>query len=257
MSTLLALIVEVILVRFYGKKNNTFLFIGTGFLGASFLDGYHAVVTSAFFKPFMPSDLPALIPWSWVASRQFLSILLFFGFLAWLREQRLGDKGRFSEGTVYLFSGIFTLASFLFFAFAPLPRAYYPELVFHRPEEFLPALFFLLALIGYLRKGLWREDAFEHWLVLSLIVGVVGQTVFMSFSGTLFDFEFDAAHTLKKVSYVCVLTGLMISMYSLFRVAEEGTRKLAIANTNLRGEIGERARRGRDSRTGKRTSASI
>ena len=44
-STLLAMIVGTMaLVRFYAKKNNTFLFIGTGFLGTSFLDGYHAIV---------------------------------------------------------------------------------------------------------------------------------------------------------------------------------------------------------------------
>ena len=68
-ATLLALIVGAMaLVRFYAKENNTFLFIGTGFLGTAFLDGYHAIVTSDFFKPFMPSELPALIPWSWVAS---------------------------------------------------------------------------------------------------------------------------------------------------------------------------------------------
>jgi hypothetical protein len=74
-ATLLALTVAAMaLVRFYSRKNNTFLFIGTGFLGTAFLDGYHALVTSAAFKPFMPLDLPALIPWSWVASRQFLSV---------------------------------------------------------------------------------------------------------------------------------------------------------------------------------------
>ena len=33
------------LVRFYSKKDNTFLFIGAGFLGTAFLDGYHTVVT--------------------------------------------------------------------------------------------------------------------------------------------------------------------------------------------------------------------
>ncbi len=51
-ATLLAATVGVMaLVRFYSKKDNTFLFIGAGFLGTAFLDGYHAVVTSAFFKP--------------------------------------------------------------------------------------------------------------------------------------------------------------------------------------------------------------
>ena len=221
-ATLLAATVGAMaLVRFYSRQDNTFLLIGTGFLGTAFLDGYHAVVTSAFFKPFMLSDLPSLIPWSWVASRQFLSIFMFFSFLAWLREERHGAAGRISDKTAYLFTSVFTLASFLFFAFVPLPRAYYPEIAFHRPEEFAPALFFLLALIGYLWKGSWKTDVFEHWLVLSLVVGLVGQAVFMSFSGRLFDLEFDLAHTLKKVSYVCVLTGLLIGMFHLFRRVEE------------------------------------
>ena len=227
-ATLLASIVGAMsLVRFYSKKNNTFLFIGTGFLGTALLDGYHAAVTSAFFASYLPSELSSLIPWSWVASRLFLSVLLCLSWLAWIREQRLGEAGRISERSVYLVAGGLTLASFLFFAFVPLTRGYYPEFVFHRPEEFVPALLFMVALVGYLRKGKWRDDAFEHWLVLALIVGFVSQAVFMSFSGQLFDMEFDAAHLLKKVSYVCVLTGLLISMHSIFRRAEKDRSSLA------------------------------
>ncbi len=238
-ATLLALMVGVMaVVRYYTRKDITFLFIAAGFLGTSFLDGYHTLVTSQFFKPYMSSDLPLLISWSWVASRQFLSILMFLSLLAWQREKRLGEAGRISEKTVYLSIAVFTLLSFLFFAFVPLPRAYYPEIVFHRPEEFAPALFFLLALVGYLRKGEWRRDSFEHWLVLSLIVGFVGQAVFMSFSGRLFDFEFDAAHMLKKVSYICVLTGLLISMHAIFRREEEsGQRIRAIVDNVIDGIV--------------------
>ncbi len=165
---------------------------------------------------------------------------MFLSILAWLREQKLGDSGRISEKTVYVFAALFTLASFLFFAFVPLPRAYYPEIIFHRPEEFLPALFFAMALVGYLRKGAWRHDAFEHWLVLSLIIGVVSQAGFMSFSGQLFDMEFDAAHLLKKVSYICVLVGLMVNMYTIFRRAEESAASLTAANKSLRSEVTER-----------------
>lgn len=220
-ATMLAAVVGAMsLVRFYSKKDNTFLFIGAGFLGMAFLDGYHALVTSQFFRPYMPSDLPSLIPWSWVASRQFLAILMFLSWFAWLREERLGETGKVGERAVYFFSAAFTLASFLFFAFMPLPPAYFPEIVFHRPEEFGPAIFFLAALVGYLKKGRWRDDSFEHWLVLSLIVGFVGQAVFMSRSGQLFDYQFDLAHLLKKVSYVCVLTGLLINMFTIFRHAE-------------------------------------
>ncbi len=222
LAFLLALAVGAMaLVRFYAKKNNTFLFIGTGFLGTALLDGYHAVVTSAFFAPYLPSDLGSLIPWSWVASRLFLSALLCLSWLAWKREQRLGAEGRIGENTVYLAAGVLTVLSFLFFVFVPQPRAYYDEIIFHRPEEFVPAALFLVALVGYLRKGAWRNDAFEHWLVLSLIVGFLSQAVYMSFSDRLFDLEFDAAHLLKNVSYVLVLIGLLLSMYTMVRQSEE------------------------------------
>ena len=157
----LALIVGALsLVRFYTKKNNTFLFIGAGFFGTAFLDGYHAIVTSVYFRAFMPSDNASLIPWSWIASREFLAVFMLLSFLAWRREEKLGDRGQISERSVYLFSFAFTMASFLFFAFVPLPRAYYAEFFFHRPEELIPAVFFGLALIGYLQKGYWRHNAF-------------------------------------------------------------------------------------------------
>lgn len=234
-ATLLALMAGAMaLVRYYSQKESIFLFLGAGFIGTGFLDGYHAIVTSAYFTAMMPSDLPSLIPWSWVASRQYLSILMFLSWIVWAREERLGAAGRFTERTVYVGTAIFTLASFLFFAFAPLPIAYYPGIFFHRPEEFVPALFFLLALIGYLRKGHWRHDIFEHWLILSLIVAFIGQAVFMSHSGKLFDYEFDVAHTLKKVSYICVLTGLLISMYAIFHREEKTALSLKVSEERFR-----------------------
>ena len=232
---LLALMVGVMaLSRFYARKNNTFLFIGAAFVGTALLDGYHAAVTSSYFASHFPSAPASLFPWSWIASRWFLSVLLFLSWLACIREDRHGEAGRIRERTVYCSVGLLTLSSFIFFAFVPLPRAYYPEIIFHRPEEFLPAAFFLLALCGFLYQGRWKTHSFKHWLVISLIVGVVSQTVFMSFSGQLFDMEFDAAHLLKKVSYVCVLTGLVISMYHLFKQEEERTDQLGA-------EIAERA----------------
>ena len=233
-ATLLAAIVGMMaLVRYYSKADAVYLFIGVGFLGTAFLDGYHAFVTATYFTRFMPSDPRQLIPWSWVASRQFLSVLMFLSCLAWRREERLGVTGRIPDRSVYFGAGFFTLASFIFFAFVPLPAAYYPETFFHRPEEFGPALFFGLALFGYLRKGRWRDDAFEHWLVLSLIVGFISQLVFMSHSEALFDYEFDVAHTLKKISYVFVLIGLMLSMSAIFRKAGEDEQRVRIKAAEL------------------------
>lgn len=229
-------------MRYYSRKSITILYIGTGFLGTALLDGYHTIVTSHFFAPFLPSDLPSLIPWSWIASRMYLSLLLWLSWLAWYWRDKSKGSLRARELSVYGMTAVLTLASFLFVAFVPLPKAYYSEFIFHRPEEFVPALFFLMALVGYLRKGDWRHEAFEHWLVLSLIVGFVAQAVFMSFSGRLFDMEFDAAHMLKNVTYVLVLTGLLISMFLTFRQAEAGAQQLASVNEDLRQEIEVRER---------------
>ena len=233
-ATMLALTIgAVAMIRFYSKKQNTYLFVGIGFFGTAFLDGYHAVVTSSFFAQYLPSGIAALIPWSWNASRTFLAVLMVLSLWAWRREQRLGTVGQISERFVYSTVGLLTLASFLFFTLVPLPRAYYPEFFFGRPEEFIAGAFFLAALLGYLQKAAWRQDQFENWLVLSLIFGFVCQVVVMSRSFALFDSMFDLAHTLKIISYLCVLTGLFINTYHLFDEAQHSREILAESNGYL------------------------
>src|SRR5579864_4846823 len=55
-ATFLAMLVGILaLVRFYSQKENIFLFLGTGFIGTSFLDGYHALVSSLVFTQVFPS----------------------------------------------------------------------------------------------------------------------------------------------------------------------------------------------------------
>ena len=234
-ATLLALIIaSMALVRYYTKKDRLFLFIGAGFFGTAFLDGYHTLVTSTFFEEYMPSDQPSLIPWSWIASRVYLSAFMLLSWLVLYGKNKLWQTLFGQDKIIYGFAGIFTLASFMFFVMVPLPPAYYPDIVFHRPEEFVPALLFLAALAGHVRHGGWRTNEFEHWLVLSLIIGFTSQVAFMSFSGRLFDFNFDTAHLLKKVSYLCVLIGLMISMFVIFRREEEIQNQLRLKTYNLK-----------------------
>lgn len=77
MATLLSFFVGVIaLVRYYSQKTLSYLILGTGFLGASLLDGYHTVVTSSLCGGCTPSLFSALIPWTGVVSRLFLSMLM-------------------------------------------------------------------------------------------------------------------------------------------------------------------------------------
>lgn len=228
-ATLLALFVGAMsLIRFFSERDSQFLYIGAGFLGTALLDGYHTVVTSSYFQPYMPSDMPHLVPWSWIASRLFLSVLMFVSWLLWFRYR---DDMAFVPDTRIVFgaTALATLCSFLFFLIVPLPTPTLEVAIVHRPFELVPAIFFFLALAGYLYKGDWRHDSFDHWLILSLIVGLATQTVFMPFSDQIYDTEFNVAHFLKKASYLSVLTGLLISLYRTYLNLKAETEKRAHA----------------------------
>lgn len=228
-ATMLAIVVgPIALVHYYSKKNNQFLFIGSAFIGTALLDGYHMVVTSDLFAihspSFWPSAPPTLIPWSWNASRIFLSLMLLLSYLMQKREDRLGEAGRIRPALVFGVTGLLTFATFIFFMFYPLPPAYYEGPMFGRPEEFVGALFFGLALIGYWRKGRWRHEAFESWLMLALIASVFTQALFMSRSFQIYDGMFDVAHLLKIISYGFVFTGLLIDTSQTYNRAKLTTR---------------------------------
>jgi len=229
-ATLLALFVGVLaLVRFYSRKDNTFLFIGTGFIGTGLLGGYHTIISVAALEQYSPSPPSALIPWSGFIPRFFLSVLLWLSWVFGGRETTRGESGRAPELTVYLIASLWTLGCFCLVAFVTLPFGYGVVPVFHRLQEFLPAFFLILAAGGYVRKGRWKSDPFEHWLVLSIIL-CVSQSVFMAASDRLYDTMYIASHVVRLLSYLCTLVGLIIAMYRIFlaeeNIVEERTREL-------------------------------
>src|SRR5436309_1158015 len=196
-AVVLALGVAAIsLLRFHSRKSDTFLLIGSAFVGVAVLDAYHAAQA--------PNLLTTSPPWSWLASRLFLAV-----FLWWSAPTRrwVPFEARLDQRRVYLLAGAVTLACLAFFTFTPLPSAYFPDFALRRPAELLPAFFFLLAFVRHLRWGRWREWSFEHWLMLALLI---------------------------------VLAGLLGSMYSLFQQADESAVALARVNAELQAEMDER-----------------
>ncbi len=242
LSTVLGLVVGLLaLVRFYSKKRGTYLFIGTGFLGTAFLDLFHAVMSSGAVGSWDPEELLQLSSWTFTASATFLSVFLFVSWLAWRQESKGPEAEEIKEVPVYL-TAIF-LTVFIFIAFLLVFNVYgmsaavYPDSIVPQPAEFFPALFFLLALGGYLGKGHWRFDAFEHWLIIALVISVMTHGAYMPFSGEFFDADFDAAHALKALSYMTVFIGLMASVYVTFRREEEAAEAAREANSALAREI--------------------
>src|ERR1700676_869265 len=242
-ATFMALVTGAMaLVRYYTKKSVAFLLLGSGYLGAGLHDGYHAILTSSFLVGHMPSSLAALTPWSGVNSRIFLSLLMYASVLTWKGDRQRLEPNKKTEFIVYLAVGIWTALSFFCFAVVPLPSTYYPNLLIHRPTEIGPLLFFGLATAGYLRKATWKTNAFELWLVLSLIMATSGQLIYAPFYRLIYDPLFFATHVLKVVGYLCALIGLFISMHSIFRREAENTTHLLRTNQSLAAEIAQRER---------------
>ncbi len=242
MATLLAFVVGALaLVRFYSRKQATFLLIGTGFLGAGLLDFNHVILTTDLIVARPQGELEDLFAWSWTAERVFLSLWLLWSFVAWRQEVHAGEGEAVHEASVYATTLILTLGNLFFFELVPLTGAHASGLPVSRPAEFLPALFFVLTLAGFLYKGTWRRDAFEHWLVVALIISGMAHIGFISLSEQRFDAMFQAAHLLKIASYLAVLAGLLSSVYATFRREGKVLTALTAANTALEREIDVRA----------------
>ena len=228
------------LVRYYSKRSNLFLLLGSGFLGAACLDCYHALITSSFLAGLTPSALSALTPWSGATSRVFLSAVMCLILWASKRDLRQPEAGSLRASLVYLIFGACTLLSFLLFAIVKLPPAYYPNLFLHRPGELLPACLFAVAALGFLRKGSWKSDSFEHWLVLFLIVSAGGHLLYMAFSHRLNDGLYVASHITKILGYVFVMAGLFSNMQLIFEREAKTTVDLQQTNDVLAAEITQR-----------------
>ena len=240
-ATLLALMTGAMaLVRYYTRKSSTFLLLGSGFLGAALLDGYHAVAGSTSPVGHTLSAFTFTAAWSGTSSRVFLSLLMFASLLTWNAETEPPTGRRIRESVVYSLVGAWTLVSFLFFSLVQLPPAYYRNFIVRRPLELVPALFFGLAAVGYWRKGTGRTDDFEHWLVLSLIVAAASHVGYMALYGAPLDSSFFAGHVLKLLGYTLVLAGLFTSMFSIFKREAENTTRLGLANQTLATQIIER-----------------
>lgn len=237
-ASLLAFIVGALaLVRFYSKKQETFLLIGVGFLGTGLLDLFPAILATGWMGIWTNDELEGLATWSFTASGTFLSLFLLSSWVTWRSARSRPRKEPIREVTVFLTALLLFVIIFAVFDLFPLGGALQPDQVVRQPAELIPGLIFLLTVIGYLVKGHWRVDAYEHWLIVALLVGIMAHGAFMPFSSGYYDSLFVAAHAIKILSYGCVLVGLLASVYLTFRREEEIAEITRDANTALAKEI--------------------
>jgi signal transduction histidine kinase len=227
----------IALARYYTKKSISFLALGAGFIGTALLDGCHATITSSFLAGKIPTALAPLASWSGSASAFFLSLLVCACLWADV-DRRQRDVSRVREILVYIAVGAWTLASFWILANINLPAAF-SNFKVHGISERVLCVFFTVALIGYLKKGAWKKEVFQHWLVLSLIA-MAAEQLAMSTYTRLFDLTFFFAHGLKIVGYMLALNGMFASMFVTFKSEQKLATTLGVLNQQLAGEISVR-----------------
>ncbi|NQV28494.1 MAG: PAS domain S-box protein [Rhodopirellula sp.] len=236
-ATVFALVVGTLsLVHFYANGSVIHLCVGAGFVGTGLLDGSHAFLTSTWYAKFASSAPDSLIPWSWNASRIFLGAFLVLSCRAQDRQDQRPDDSIIEAKFVYV--GVLTLAvlCFLFFAFVPLPTGYTVGFI-GRPEELISAGLFAIAAVLLVRRGAWRRSPFSYWLLASVLLSIVVQSMVMSRSAKLFDTPFGLAHLMKVVSYVMVLFGVIYNIHILYRTSAQMTLQISQGEAKLRGII--------------------
>ena len=232
------------LARYYARRNNTYLLVGVGFLAAAILMIYAGVLSTTLMEVVLPHErAEAIAPWCFYSARLVLAVMLLASARSWRREEVLGVHGRFNAAYIYVTVGTLVVMAAAACTLIPLPPTYDPVRFIPRPQEVITGVVFGLALASYLRKGQWRSDAFDHWLILYLIIAVLSQLALMWASAQLFDPMANLVRVLSLAGHLCVVLGLLISMYQHFVTAEPHAPPNWRASTRRwRAQIGVRQR---------------
>lgn len=229
-------------VRYRTKPSDRVLLLACAIGGAAALDGYHAVVTSPWFVAAMPSTADRLIPWSWLASRLYLAVMM-VGAQWWLL---VPSRPALPPRRIVALAALVVLAVGALFVIVPVGPAMRPHGV-GRPQDLLPAVLFLLALGLLLRRSAQSPDRRDPAKAAFLAVGAVAQLV-MPASDTLFDGPFVAAHLLKLASYLVLFGELLVDVQAAWQREQALTAHIHAQAAELAQRNRELAQRNADLR---------
>lgn len=238
-TLLAALIGAIAVLRYCARRSGPVLLIACGFLGTAAINGVHTYVTTESYIAYMPSDFGLLMGLSDMAVQQLLAIILLSSALA--GHRRVGTDKDAKEGHWWLCIGAFLFAAVVFTITNSfqIPAFEVFGIAFPNAKEIIPGLFLMAAFAAYFVKGDWRRHAFDHWVMIAIILACASDVIFMARSSWVFDFEFNTAHLLKLVSFLCVLTGLMTSLYYALRDEEQRADQLHAAKTKAEHALAE------------------
>jgi PAS domain S-box-containing protein len=233
----LALVLGVLsLVRYYSRRRRTYLFVGTAFLASGILDLFvvasHPLVTTWVGD----AAVEGFLPWSWLVSRGFLAIYLFLSLQA-SRGSRPVVPRIDGERNVYLTAALALVVAMGSFSLLRGAPPVFESFFFRQPLELIPATFFFLTGIGYLRRGNWHKDVFERWFIAGLLLATLVHLFFTGRSAVPLDTLFVVGHGLKLLSYAAILIGVLMGVHITFRREERALEAIQEINDVLGREV--------------------
>lgn len=212
----------VTLVRFQGTQDRISLILGSGFL----LSGTLLTASSLLFFQFL-QETPVHLRWgpvSWWVGRIVLGLLLVVAllvehFVPRSRRPRLEIAGALF--TVVLLTYVITAAlRHLPTETSPHALAFIPS-----PQQLLPAVLFLVALVWFRRRLQIEDSAFDRALYSAAWMNVAAQLA-ASQSARVLDSPFVLAQALTVTSYAVALGGALLDNARLF----EQVQHLAVSD---------------------------
>ena len=222
-TALLAFIfAAVTIVRFQGSQDRISLILGAGFL----LSGTVLTVTSVLFFQFF-QDVPVRSMWApaaWWLSRIILALL----FLVAILVERFNPRSHHPRQEIA--GALLSVIGFTYLLTVALRRlppevSPHPGALLPSPQQLLPGVIFLAALIWYRRRLKLEDSAFDRTIYAACWLNFAAQLAACQ-SERLLDAPFVLAQTLTVGSYALALGGALLDNAHLF----EQVRHLAVSD---------------------------
>jgi diguanylate cyclase (GGDEF)-like protein len=222
-SALLAFVFAALsFVRFQGTQDRIALILGGGYL----LSGAVLSASSVLFFQFS-QDSPARATWApvaWWLSRMILALLLLVALLV----ERFIPRSRHTKGEIA--GALLAVISFTYVIAAALRRlppevSRHPGALLPSPQQLLPGLIFLAAVIWYRRRLDSEDSAFDRTIYAAAWMNFAAQLAACQ-SQRLLDAPFVLAQVLTVSSYALALGGALLDNARLF----EQVRHLAVSD---------------------------
>jgi diguanylate cyclase (GGDEF)-like protein len=212
----------VALVRFQGTQDRISLILGSGFL----LSGATLTASSVLFFQLIHESQVWFwwAPVAWWISRLLIALLFVVAllvehFLPRSRHPRLEIAG-----------ALFSVLAFTYLITAVLRKlppevSRHPDSIIPNPLHLLPAVIFLVALVGYRRRKYLMDSAFDRSIYTAVWLNLAAQLAACQ-SVRLLDGPFVFAQAMNVMSYIVLLAGSLLDSARVF----EQVRHLAASD---------------------------